>query len=136
MTQDDPHLKDTARSQGDGASIVQSAWEPTERSRESGDEGESGEPGSITKTRSREVIYIDADEEESRYDIPRKKRRRSKEGIEAEAMFTGDEGEVIVIESESDEGGQVKIKRKRAFWASKAGTATAAVAGLGTDSVA
>jgi hypothetical protein len=68
------------------------------------------------------VIDVDAEEEESRYDIPRKKRRISKD-------------EVIVIGSDSEErGGQVKINRKRAFWASKGGTAPAAAAGLGTGS--
>jgi len=114
------HLSGTARSQGDGASIVESAWEPTERSRESDDEGHGERPGSITKARSLEVIDVDAEEEESRYDIPRKKRRISKD-------------EVIVIGSDSEErGGQVKINRKRAFWASKAGTAPAVAAGLGT----
>jgi hypothetical protein len=89
---------------------------------------------------SREVIDVDADE--SRYKIMRKKRRKMNEVIDAETVFTtdeGSEGEVIVVESSEEGGsdgeeegevktGRVKINRKRAFWASKAGT----VAGLGT----
>ena len=96
-----------------------------------------------------EVIDVDANDEESRYEIPRKKRRRIEQVI-ADIVFTTDEGsegdEVIVIESSEEggslaeeeaeygmgemkkEGGQVKINRKRAFWAAKAGTS----AGLGT----
>ena len=101
---------------------------------------------------------MDADEEESRYGIPRKLRRRINEVVDAEMIFTTDSGsessEVIVIGTseegevveegerrgkETGKGLRVKINRKRAFWASKAGTAgaetetgTGARAGLGT----
>ena len=154
--QDVPQLNGAARS---NRGIVQSAWEPTERSQEADDEGNARKPGSTTKKRLREVIDVDADDEESRYGIPRKTRQRQKisEVIDAVTIFTTDEGsegnEVIVVESTEDggslaeeeaeyehigergieedkKGGQViKINRKRAFWAAKAGTSSA---GLGT----
>ena len=157
IVQDVPQLNGVARS---NRGIVQSAWEPTERSQETDDkEGNAWKPGSTTKKRLREVIDVDADDEESRYGIPRKKRQKISEVIDAETIFTTDEGsegnEVIVIEStETEEGGSlaeeeaeyehigergieeekkggqvVKINRKRAFWAAKAGTSSA---GLGT----
>jgi non-canonical poly(A) RNA polymerase PAPD5/7 len=125
VTEEVAHLNGTVRSQGDETSIVQSAWEPTERSRESDDEEQGGKAGSITKARSRKVIDV---EEQSRYDIPRKKRRKTDEVIEVETVFTTDSGS-----EEGNKGERVKINRKRAFWASKAAVA---VAGLGTGSVA
>jgi hypothetical protein len=134
--------------------IVQSAWEPTERrSHESDEEGHARKSGSSSKLRSQEVIDVDADEEESRYAIPR--RRKINEDIDAKTVFTADDGseedEVIAIETSEGEGSlaeeeaeypvgeeedqragpQVKIDRKRAFWAAKAGTGTSS-AGLGT----
>ena len=140
VVQDDPQLSGIVHSKGGGASTVQSAWEPAERSPETDDEGHTRKRGSSTTTISREVIDVDADE--SRYKIMRKKRRKMNEVIGAETVFTtdeGSEGEVIVVESSEEGGsdgeeegevktGRVKINRKRAFWASKAGT----VAGLGT----
>ena len=132
VTQDDPQPRDAVHSKGGGASIVQSVWEPAERSQEPDGDRHDRKRGSSTTTLSREVIDIDRDEEESRYEIVRRKRRRTKEVIDAETVFTtddGSEGEVIVVESSSDGeeeerkgGGHVKINRKRAFWASKAGT--------------
>lgn len=129
VTQEDPQLRDSVHSKRGGASIVQSAWEPAERSQEAEDDGYARKRESSTTTLSREVIDIDPDEE-SRYEIARRKRRRTKEVIDAETVFTEDEGsedDVIVVESSEEEerkgGGQVKINRKRAFWASKAGTA-------------
>ena len=129
VPQEDPQLRDAVHSKGGSASIVQSVWEPAERSQEAEEGEHSRKRGSSTTTLSREVIDIEADEEESRYEIVRKKRRRTKEVIDAETVFTtdeGSEGDVIVIESSEEEerkgGGQVKINRKRAFWASKAGT--------------
>jgi len=128
--------------------IVQSAWEPIERSQETEDDGHARKPESSTTARSREVIDVDANDEESRYEIPRKKRQRIEQVI-ADIVFTTDEGsegdEVIVIESSEEggslaeeegeygmeddkKGGHVKINRKRAFWAAKAGPS----AGLGT----
>lgn len=127
--QDVPKLNGVGRSNG---SIVQSAWEPTERSQETDDEGHARKP---TKTRSREVIDVDAEDDESRYGIPRKRRRKTNEVIDAKAIFTTDEesegDDVIEVESSEEEkkGGQVKINRKRAFWAAKAGRSSA---GLGT----
>lgn len=141
VKQDDPQLSGIVHLKGGGASIVQSAWEPAERSPETDDEGHTRKRKSSTMTLSREVIDVDADE--SRYDIPLRKRRKMKEVIDAGTIFTtdeGSEGEVIVVgsseEGEGSDGGEeedgkrgrVKINRKRAFWASKAGTA----AGLGT----
>jgi len=132
--------------------IVQSAWEPIERTQETEDDGHARKPESSTTARSREVIDVDVNDEESRYEIPRKKRRRIEQVI-ADIVFTTDEesegDEVIVIESSEEggslaeeegeygmgemgndekKGGHVKINRKRAFWAAKAGTS----AGLGT----
>lgn len=151
IVQDVPQLNGAARS---NRGIVQSAWEPVERSQEADDEGNARKPGSTTKKRLREVIDVDADDEESRYGIPHKTRQKISEVIDAETIFTTDEGsegnEVIVVESTEDggslaeeaeyehigergieekKGGQVKINRKRAFWAAKAGTSSA---GLGT----
>lgn len=134
----DPQLSDIVHSNGGGVSAVQSVWERGQRSQETDHGGHSRKRDSST---TREVIDVDADEEEGRYGIARRKRRKT-EVIDAETVFTTDSGsggEVIIIGSseESDEegeeegkkGGQVKINRKRAFWASKAGTAAA---GLGT----
>jgi hypothetical protein len=122
VTQDEPQLSDIVHSKGGGASVVQSVWEPAERSQETDDEGHARRT-----VLPREVIEVDGDEE-SRYEITRRKRRKRKEVVDGETIFTGDEG------SEEEEGGEeggqlpVKINRKREFWASKAGTG----AGLGT----
>jgi len=152
IVQDVPRLNGATRS---NRGIVQSAWEPIERSQEADDERNARKPGPTTKKRLREVIDVDADDEESRYGIPHKTRQKINEIIDAETVFTTDEGsegnEVIVVESTEDggslaeeegeyehigergieekKGGQVKINRKRAFWAAKAGTSSA---GLGT----
>lgn len=153
IVQDVPQLNGAAPS---NEGIVQSAWEPTERSQETDDEGNARKPGSTSKKRPREVIDVDADDEENRYGILHKTRRKINEVIDAVTIFTTDEGsegdEVIVIDSASEggslaeeeaeyehvveegieeekKGGQVKINRKRAFWAAKAGTSSA---GLGT----
>ena len=111
-------------------SIVQSAWEPTERSPERDDECHTQKPGLSTKTGLQEVIDVDADDDESRYEIARKRRRKAKEVI---AVESSEEGGSVAEEMGNDEedkkGGQVKINRKRAFWAAKAGTSSA---GLGT----
>jgi len=136
VMQDGPQSSGIVDSKGGGASIVQSVWEPTERCEDTEDEGHARKRGSSATNLSREVIDVDADEEEeSRYEITGRKRRRTREVIGAETIFTTDEG------SEGDEGGRrkggqgeqvpVKINRKRAFWASKAGTGTVAD-GLGT----
>ncbi len=123
--QDDPQLSGIVHSKGGGASIVQSVWEPAERCQDSEDEGHARKRLSSTAGLSREVIDVDAEEEESRYEITGRKRRRTKEVIDVETIFTTD-GE----SGEEERGGQVpiKINRKRDFWASKAGTG----AGLGT----
>lgn len=149
VVQDIPQLNGVGRSNG---SIVKSAWEPTERSQETDDEGHARKPGLPTKKRSREVIDVDADDDESRYGIPRKRGRKNNEVIDAKAVFTTDEesegdevievgsseeggslaeeeGEYVFVEDEEKKSGQVKINRKRAFWAAKAGTSSA---GLGT----
>ena len=147
IVQDIPQPNGAARSNG---GIVQSAWEPTrtERSQESDDEGNARKPGSTTKKRPREVIDVDADDEESRYGIPRKTRQKISEVKDVETIFTTDEGSegdsVILVESteeggslgqgeegieEEKKGGHVRINRKRAFWAAKGGTSSA---GLGT----
>lgn len=157
VTQDASHTNGIVHSNGGGASIVQTAWEP-KRSHETDDDEHGRRPESSTKVLSQEVIDMDADEEESRYGIPRKLRRRINEVVDAEMIFTTDSGsessEVIVIGTseegevveegerrgkETGKGLRVKINRKRAFWASKAGTAgaetetgTGARAGLGT----
>jgi hypothetical protein len=132
VMQDDAQLSGIVHPKGGGASIVQSVWEPAERSQDTEDEGHARKRQSSTTVLSREVIDVDADGEESRYEITGRKRRRTREVIDVEAIFTTDEG------SEDEEGGKgkgregeqvlVKINRKRDFWASKAGT----VAGLGT----
>jgi non-canonical poly(A) RNA polymerase PAPD5/7 len=150
VVQDVSRLNNTARSNGSGASAVQSAWEPTDRSRESDGRGVSQNPGDVAKgqTQDQEIIDVDADVEESRYGIPPRKRRQpSGSPIE----FTTDEDEdsedeVVVLDcseargdeveggteggSEREVGsrglgqGRVKINRKREFWASKSGTVT------------
>ena len=143
--QDIPQPNGSARSNG---GIVQSAWEPTrtERSQESDDEGNARKPGSTAKKRPREVIDVDADDEESRYGIPHKTRQKISEVKDVETIFTTDEGSegdsVILVESTEEggslaeegiegekKGGHVIINRRRAFWAAKAGTSSA---GLGT----
>lgn len=152
VVQDVPQLNGAAPS---NEGIVQSAWEPTEISQETDDEGNARKPGSTTKKRPREVIDVDADDEESRYGILHKTRRKISEVIDAVTIFTTDEGSegdgVIVVDSTSEggslaeeeaeyehvgegiegekKGGRVRINRKRAFWAAKAGTSSA---GLGT----
>jgi non-canonical poly(A) RNA polymerase PAPD5/7 len=144
VMQDDPQLSGIVHSKEGGESIVQPNGERAERSQETDDKGHARKRNLSTTALSREVIDVDADEEEGRYGIARRKRRRTEEVIDAETIFTtdsGSEGEVIVVgsseegggsngeeEEERKKGGQVKINRKRAFWASKAGT----VAGLGT----
>jgi non-canonical poly(A) RNA polymerase PAPD5/7 len=136
VMQDDPQLSSTVNSKGGGASIIQSIWEPAERCEDTENEGHARKRRSATIGLSREVIDVDADEEEGRYEITRRKGRGTKEVIDVETFFTTDEeseDEVGVGGSRSNggEGEQVpvKINRKRAFWASKAGTAAA---GLGT----
>jgi non-canonical poly(A) RNA polymerase PAPD5/7 len=140
VVQDDPQQNGAARSNG---SIVQSAWEPTERSQERDDEGHTRKSGFSAKARSQEIIDVDADDDdEGRYGIPRKRRRRMNEVIDTKTVFTTDEeseGEDVIEVETSEEGGgekgghgHVKINRKRAFWAAKAGTS----AGLGTERVA
>ncbi len=137
VMQDDHQLSGIVRSKGSGASIVQSVWEPAERCQET-DDHEGHARTSSTTVLSREIIDVDA-EEESRYEITRRKQRRTEE-IEAETIFTTDEGseeeEIFVGSSDGEKDeelrrGQVPvtINRRRAFWASKAGTAAA---GLGT----
>jgi hypothetical protein len=129
--QDDRQLSGNVHSKGGGASIVQSVWEPAERCEDTEDEGQARKRRSSTTVLSREVIDVDADEEEGRYEITRKKGRRTREVTDVETIFTTDDGS----EDEGGGGGgqgeqsPVKINRKRAFWASKAGTAAA---GLGT----
>ncbi len=132
VKQDDRRLSGIVNSKGGGASVVQSVWEPAERCEDS-EEGHARKRQSSRTVLSREVIDVDADEEESRYEITGKKGRKTREVIDADMIFTTDE------ESEDEEreererrkGEQVpvKINRKRAFWASKAGTGAA---GLGT----
>ena len=111
---------DDVRSKGGGASIVQTVWEPAERSQDSEDEGHTRKGRSSRTDLSREVIDVDAYEEESRYEITGRKRRRTKEEIDAETIFTTDEGSNG--DEERGEVAPIKINRKRAFWASKAGT--------------
>lgn len=129
VMQDDPQLSGIVHSKGGGASIVQSVREPAERCEDTEEEGHARTRRSSTTVLSREVIDVDAEEEESRYEITGRKGRRTREVIDADTVFTTDE------ESEDEgvkrKGGQVpvKINRKRAFWASKAGTGAA---GLGT----
>ncbi|KAH9001363.1 hypothetical protein EDB92DRAFT_1826239 [Lactarius akahatsu] len=148
VVQDVPRLNGTARPNGGGASAVQSAWEPTDRSRESDGGGVGRKPDSAAKGQTREIIDVDADEEESRYGIPPRKRQKMGQRSETPIEFTTDsdeeasENEVMVLEcnetredggdgvemgtegTESGRGGRVKINRKRAFWASKSGTVT------------
>jgi hypothetical protein len=156
VVQDVPRLNGSVRSNGRGASAVRSAWEPTDRSQGSDDEVLAGKPDSFAKARSYEIIDVDADEEESRYGIPAKKRRKATESqrIDGETVFIVDEGsedeEVVIVsetgerESEVEETspsrgwgrgrGRVKIDRKRAFWASKSGTVASEMElGLGTS---
>lgn len=152
VVQDVSRLNSTTRSNGSGASAVQSAWEPTDRSRESDGRGVSQKPSDAAKgqTRDQEIIDVDADVEESRYGIPPRKRRQPS-GTPIEFTTDSDEDsedEVVVLESneardgrgdgaegrteggESEVGsrglgqGRVKINRKREFWASKSGTVT------------
>jgi non-canonical poly(A) RNA polymerase PAPD5/7 len=130
VMQDDRQLSGIVHSKGGGASIVQSVWEPAERREDTEEEGHARKRRSSTTVLSREVIDVDAYEEESRYEITARKGRRTREVIDGDTIFTTDE------ESEDEEGvkrkdGQVpvKIDRKREFWASKAGTGAA---GLGT----
>ncbi len=150
VVQDVSRLKDTAGSNGCGASAVQSAWEPTDRSRETDGGGVGWKPDSAAKGQSHEIIDVDADVEESRYGIPLKKRRKIGQPCEAPIILTdaeeGSEDEVVVLDewgngvemgteggSEVEVGvvgsgrggqgqGRVKINRKREFWASKSGT--------------
>jgi hypothetical protein len=135
VVQDDRQLSGIAQSKGGGASIVQSVWEPAERCEDTEDEEHARKRRSSRTVLSREVIDVDAEEEENRYEITGRKGRRTKEVIDVDTTFTTDSGsedEEGVRRSEGGEqGGQapVKINRKRAFWASKAGTADA---GLGT----
>jgi non-canonical poly(A) RNA polymerase PAPD5/7 len=151
VVQDVPQPNGVGRSNG---SIVLSAWEPTERSQGTDDEGHARKSGLPTKKRPWEVIDVDADDDESRYGILRKRGRKINEVVDAKAVFTTDEeseddevievgsseeggslaeeeGEYVSVEDEETKGGhgQVKINRKRAFWAAKAGTSSA---GLGT----
>jgi hypothetical protein len=151
VVQDVPRLNGTVRSNGRGASAVRSAWDPTDKYQGSDDEGLGRKPGSSAKPRSHEIIDVHADEEESRYGIPTKKRRKTTESqvIDAETVYTTDEGsedgEVIVVAETKEEypeekerraaersRGRVKIDRKRAFWASKGG-AVAVVSPLPLD---
>ena len=138
VVQDVSRLNGTARSSGSGASAVQSAWEPTDRSRESDGGRVSQKPDSARKRqrRDREIIDVDADVEGSRYGIPPWRRQPPETPIE----FTTDsdeesEDEVVVLECNEVEArteagssrqgqGRVKINRKRDFWASKSGTVT------------
>lgn len=133
VMQDDRQLSGIVQPKGGGASIVQSVWEPAERCEET----EDGEPArkrqssSSRTVLSREVIDVDADEEESRYEITGRKGRRMREVIDVDTTFTTDSGSEDGEGAKGEQGGPapVKINRKRAFWASKAGTAAA---GLGT----
>jgi hypothetical protein len=134
--QDIPRVNSMMRSNSGGASVVQSAWEPMDQSQE---EGHSRNSDSSAKPLSHEIIDVDAYEEESRYEIPTNKRRKTtgRQLIDVETVFTTDsgseDGEVIIVEEgprtedseerRERETGRVKIDRKRAFWASKGGTA-------------
>lgn len=144
--QDVPRLNGTLRPNGRGANAVQSAWEPTDKSQRSDDEGLTRKPDPCAKP-SHEIIDVDAEEEESRYGIAGKKRRKTGDSqvIEAETVFTTDEGSedgevVVVVESRKEDleererserrnRGRVKIDRKRTFWASKGGTVVTADSG-------
>jgi non-canonical poly(A) RNA polymerase PAPD5/7 len=150
VVQDVSRLNSTARSNGSGASAVRSAWEPTDRSRESDGRGVSQKPGDVARgqTQDQEIIDVDADVEESRYGIPPRKRRQPS-GTPIEFTTDSDEDsedEVVVLECNEARGdgvegrtegvtegevgsrglgqGRVKINRKREFWASKSGTVT------------
>jgi len=159
VVQDVPQLNSAVRSNG---SVVQSAWEPTERLQERDEEGHARKPGFSTKARSQEIIDVDADDDESRYGIRRKRRRKMNEVMDTKTVFTTDEesegedvievessseggslaeeeaeygsgGEMGIEDEEEKKGGHVKINRKRAFWAAKAGTGTGRSSdGLGT----
>lgn len=124
MQDDGSQLSGIVHSKGGGASIVQTIWEPAERSQDSEDEGQSRKGRSSRTGLSREIIDVDAYEEESRYEITGRKRRRMREEVDVETIFTTDEGS----NGEDREVAPIKINRKRAFWASKAGTGS----GLGT----
>jgi non-canonical poly(A) RNA polymerase PAPD5/7 len=133
VMQDDPQSSGVVHSKGSGASIVQSVWEPAERCEDTEEEGDARKRRSSTTALSREVIDVDADEEESRYDVTGRKGRKTREVIDVDTIFTTDEGSED-SEGASGKGGQgpgeqvpVKINRKRAFWASKAGTAAASL---------
>lgn len=134
--QDDRQLSGVVQRKGGGASIVQSVWEPAERCEdtEDGEPARKRQSSSSRTVLSREVIDVDADEEESRYEITGRKGRR-REVIDVDTTFTTDSGSEDGEGVKRSEGGEqgvpapVKINRKRAFWASKAGTAAA---GLGT----
>jgi hypothetical protein len=130
VRKDDRQLSGMEHSKGGGgASIVQSVWEPAERCEDTEEEGHARKRRSSRTVLSREVIDVDADEEESRYEITGRKGRKTGDVIDAEMVFTTDEGSED--EGGTSKGGQVpvKINRKREFWASKAGTGAA---GLGT----
>lgn len=130
VMQDDSQLSGNVHSKGDGASIVQSVWEPAERCEDTEEEGHARKRRAVLP---REVIDVDADEEESRYEITGRKGGKTREVIDAEMIFTTDEesGDEEGVTSKGGEGVQVpvRINRKREFWASKAGTGPA---GLGT----
>jgi len=130
VMQDDPQLSGIVHSKGSGASIVQSVWEPADRCEDNEEEGHARKRRSSTAVLSREVINVDADEEESRYEITGRKGRKTREVIDVDTIFTTDEGsEDEQVKSKGGQQVPVKINRKRAFWASKAGTAAT---GLGT----
>ncbi|KAH9079320.1 hypothetical protein EDB83DRAFT_2540005 [Lactarius deliciosus] len=76
-----------------GASAVQSAWEPTDRSRESDGGGVGRKPDSAAKEQTREIIDVDADIEESRYGIPPRKRQKMGQRSETPIEFTTDSDE-------------------------------------------
>jgi hypothetical protein len=137
--QDIPRVNGKMGSNNGGASAVQSAWEPMDRSQEFDEEGHSRNPDSSAKPLSHEIIDVDAYDEESRYEIPANKRRKTtgRQLMNVETVFTTDsgseDGEVIAVEEgrgtedleERDmqrDRGRIKIDRKRAFWASKGGT--------------
>jgi non-canonical poly(A) RNA polymerase PAPD5/7 len=130
VMQDDRQPSSIVNSKGGGASVVQSVWEPAERCEDSEEEGHARKRQSSRTVLSREVIDVDADEEESRYEITGKKGRKTREVIDGDTIFTTDEeSEDEEREKRKGEQAPVKINRKRAFWASKAGTGPA---GLGT----
>ncbi|KAI0320708.1 hypothetical protein OF83DRAFT_1052529 [Amylostereum chailletii] len=95
LTNDTPRVNESRKN---GASSVKAAWQAADRS---DDEPPSRKPPSSQKT-PREVINVDADEEESRYGIPPKKRRRLGTTADTHTVFTTDdeedleEGELVV----------------------------------------